>query len=267
MAFTYDGSSFYGWQRQKNASPTLQAEIEGVLSRICSSRVSVTASGRTDAGVHARIQVAHADIPAAKKEVGKRFKFERLLLGINALLPPSVRMLSIEEVPFHFHAQKNVERKTYLYFLATMPVCPPFLVKNMWHLRFPLDWRRMEKAAAMLEGAHYFKAFCDANSSAKTFDRTVFESELSREISIESFPWWGSGIDFTHQTGYRVYRVTGSGFLKHMVRCIVGTLVAIGQGRRTLVDLQRALETGERKYVGPTAPAHGLWLWDIRYRS
>ncbi len=262
MVLSYEGTDFFGWQRQVNATPTIQAEVEKVLSQICSMRLTVMSSGRTDSGVHARVQVIHTHIPAEKKEEHKSLPFERLFHGMNSLLPPSVRVLFIEEVTPEFHAIKSVEKKTYLYFLATTAVSPPALSRYMWHLRFPLDWELMQRAAEIFRGRHYFKAFCDANGSAKTFHRTVFESSLSDEISLGTFPWCAENSP----KGYRVFRVTGSGFLKHMVRSLVGTLVSIGQGRRTISNLHEALRTGERKLVGPTAPANGLWLWDIKYR-
>lgn len=249
--FSYDGTSYYGFQRQHNAQTTIQAALERVLSRLSSHRVSLLASGRTDAGVHARIQVAHCDVPA---QVVQRYDLERLEQSANAMLPRDIRIFRIEITSPKFHAIRDVKKKTYLYFIDPSPICVPELKNYVWSLRIPLNWAAIEKATAYLEGTHDFTAFCSSGSSVKTTKRTIYEAR------------WGKidGFGF-HSSSLVALRITGSGFLKHMVRTIVGTLVFIGQGRGKPELINKALSDKKRSTTGPTAPPQGLWLWDILY--
>lgn len=251
LYLSYDGSNMYGWQRQKNADRTIQQIVEQTLSKICACPVTCTSSGRTDAGVHARIQVAHALIPEARLTLIENGRF---ILAVNSLLPRNIRLHKAQVVPESFHAQRDVLRKTYLYFVDTSAVQVPALRQYSWNLRHPLDWKAIEKATQLLVGSHDFKAFCDADSSVKTTTRTLFEAEWGR---ISGFPFGPSEL--------RALRLTGNGFLKHMVRSITGTLVKVGEGKISHDQFKRALLSGNRKLVGPTAPPNGLWLWDILY--
>lgn len=251
LYFSYDGTPFHGWQRQANTPRTIQEEVERALSRIAGDKVTCTASGRTDSGVHARVQVAHAVLPQARLKLVEN---GRLVLAMNSVLPSGVRLLRAERVSPKFHAQRDVIRKTYLYFINPSPVQSPALSRYSWHLRLPLDWGAMAEATQGLEGTHDFKAFCDADASTKTSVRTIYEARWGL---VEAGPF-GAG---------RLYalRVTGNGFLKHMVRSLVGTLVHIGNGKAGPELVGKALRTQERKLAGPTAPPQGLWLWDILY--
>lgn len=258
---TYDGTSYNGWQRQKNTATTIQEILENKLSRIANTRVSVMSSGRTDAGVHARIQVAHATVPEAVLKLLEHSSpvpgESRLKQGLNSLLPPDIRILRIEHVADEFHALRDVTRKTYLYFIDPSPVQMPELRRYAWNLRLPLDWNAMEQATAPLVGRHDFKAFCGAGSDVKTTVRTLYEATWG------TMAWHG----VSHSTELRVLRLTGSGFLRNMVRSVAGTLVHIGNGKAKPGLVAGLLETGDRKLAGPTAPPHGLWLWDILYKS
>lgn len=253
IVMTYEGSPFHGWQRQLNTRDTIQEILETALSRISNARINCVASGRTDAGVHARVQVAHADVPSKLKGM---LQTGRLQHALNSLLPHTIRILGVSAAPSRFHAQKDVVKKTYLYFIDTTPVQWPSSKSYSWHLRFPLDWEAIEKATALLQGRHDFKAFSDSDGSAKTSVRILYEAR------------WGvvhPGGPFGTSGQWRVLRLTGNGFLKHMVRSIAGTLVKVGEGKISSETVQKALLTQDRNLVGPTAPANGLWLWDILY--
>lgn len=258
LYITYDGTRYKGWQRQLNTPDTIQEVIETKLSIIANGRVRMRASGRTDAGVHARIQVAHCDVPEhvarLAQAVSGPLQENRLKQSLNTLLPYNIRVLRIDVVPQSFHAARP-RKKTYLYFIDPSPVQLPEVRRYAWHLRFPLDWEAIEQATHVLEGHHDFKAFCGKGSAVKTTTRTLFEARWGVTV------WQG----ISHPVELKVLRLTGSGFLKHMVRSIAGTLVHIGNRKASPDLIPRLLETGDRAIVGPTAPAHGLWLWDIQY--
>lgn len=253
LYFTYDGTAYNGWQRQKNTPNTIQEVLENKISMLANTKVSILASGRTDAGVHARIQVAHVDVPNALVDAVE--PNVRLKKSLNSLLPLDIRILMIERVVESFHAITGVVKKTYLYFIDPNPIQLPELRAYSWHLRLPLDWPAIEEATGALAGEHNFKALCAADSSAKTSVRTLYEAH------------WGvvhwRGISASCEL--RALRLTGSGFLKHMVRSIAGTLMHIGNAKARPELISKCLSTGDRSLAGPTAPPHGLWLWDILY--
>ncbi len=258
---TYDGTFYHGWQRQLNTPKTIQEILETKLSIMSNARVSIMSSGRTDAGVHARIQVAHATVPDTVLRLLENpspiLGESRLVQGLNSLLPRDIRVLRIEQVAPDFHALRQIDKKTYLYFIDPSPVQLPELRDHAWHLRMPLDWKAVEKATKALAGRHDFKSFCAAGSSVKTTTRTLFEAYWG------TFKWRG----ISHTTELRVLRLTGSGFLRGMVRSVAGTLVFIGNRRAPPERVAQLLETPNRAGVGPTAPACGLWLWDVLYKK
>ena len=262
ILFSYEGTNYHGWQRQKDTRETIQEIFENKLSQIANTRLNIVSSGRTDTGVHARIQVAHVDVPTefAEKMLTRPAKhpngMNRLELALNGngMLPHKIRIWKVEKTAPKFHAQRDVRKKTYLYFIDTGPVQWPHLRNYAWHLRLPLDVKGMQSAALKLVGAHDFKAFCAADSSAKTTTRTLFESKVDF-VDIGGFA----------PTRLLVCRFTGNGFLKQMVRSMVGTLAMIGNGRAKPELISELLQHGRRNEVGNTAPPHGLWLWDILY--
>ncbi len=231
FSVTYDGTDFHGWQVQPDL-PTIQGTLEGVLGQIEGATVRVEGSGRTDAGVHARAQVAAVSltnpIPPAN-----------LRRAVNRLLPPSIRIFDVDEVHPQFHPRFDAVAKTYEYRIFRPEVCDPFQFRYVHHHPYPLDLDGMRRAAAGLEGEHDFTAFAasdpsDAEGRSKV--RTIFSSDIE-----ERGPLW-------------VYRVRGSGFLKHMVRNIAGYLIEVGKGNQPLDG-------------GPTVPAKGLTLWSVEYGS
>jgi tRNA pseudouridine38-40 synthase len=256
LYFSYDGTHYHGWQKQNNTPHTIQEVLNNKLSMVANARVATLASGRTDAGVHARVQVAHAIVPDTLIERLIVPDGTRLKQSLNSLLPPDIRILLIEQVPESFNALADTLKKTYLYFIDPSSVQWPQLRDYAWHLRFPLNYELMDEASKVLVGRHDFKALCASDSTAKTTVRTVHEAYW------DVFPWQTMG----NTTELRVFRITGTGFLKGMVRCIVGSLVAIGNGKAKPDLMSRCLETCDRKEAGPTAPPHGLWLWDVLYK-
>lgn len=240
IRLAYDGTDFHGWQVQPDL-PTIQGALEEILSEIEGAPVGVAGSGRTDAGAHALGQVAAFTLV-------NPIPPDNLRRAVNRLLPPAIRVLSVEEVPADFHPRFDAVAKTYEYRLYRGETCSPFLWRTVHHYPYPLNVERMTRMAALLTGEHDFTAFAAADErdlEARSKVRTIFESELCLE----------------DQT--LCYRVRGSGFLKHMVRNVVGTLVESGKGNLDEAGLI-ALLSGAGK-CGPTLPAKGLTLLSVEY--
>jgi tRNA pseudouridine38-40 synthase len=260
ITLSYDGTAFHGWQVQPGR-PTVQGTLAAALEKMTGERVLPQGSGRTDAGVHALEQVAsvalEAEIPA-----------ENLLRALNRALPQSIRALRVERVSERFHARRSAERKSYEYRIFERRVnaadeiaveeniCSPFLAPYVWDCRWALDVDRMSQAAAMLVGTHDFTSFAasdpelaqrEARAAGPNPVKTIFASTVEREDGLVR------------------YRVTGSGFLHHMVRNIVGTLVEIGRGSMRVEEIESILAARDRSAAGPTAPAQGLFLVSVEY--
>jgi tRNA pseudouridine38-40 synthase len=249
LVIAYDGADFHGWQRQPHAR-SIQEEIETRLSRITGSRVALHASGRTDAGVHAAGQVANfrTDCP---------IPCEGLVKAINDVLPPTIRVRHAEDVPGSFHARYRAKSKTYRYRILQAAICPPFLARYVYHHPYPLDWREMARAAGLLEGEHDFTSFAGDDHSGETPGRDPGNSNVRRIFY--------SRLELREKLSLLVYDVRGSGFLHHMVRNIVGTLLEVGSGKRSADDISAILEARDRSKAGPTAPASGLCLVRVEY--
>lgn len=238
----YDGADFHGWQVQPGL-PTIQGILEEVIGSIEGRRVHVIASGRTDAGAHAFAQVAAVSLESPIPP-------DNFRRAVNRLLPHSIRVNRVCEASPDFHARFDARRKAYEYRIYREEVCPPFERRFVYHHPYALDEPAMVNAAPLLEGEHDFTAFAasdekDALNGSKV--RTIFGSRLSRE---------GPTL---------VYRVSGSGFLKHMVRNITGVLIEVGKGNLTEKDVLARLVTGCGIKPGPTMPAGGLFLVSVDY--
>lgn len=240
----YDGTAYAGFQRQPN-QPTVQGELEGVLSRMHKEHVAVTGSGRTDAGVHARGQVIHF-------ESGLRLTDEAWLKALNAQLPSDIRVLSVRKVPPHFHARYDAKAKEYRYFIMNAPIQDPFYRRYTCHVPIKLDLGRMRQAAQLFVGTHDFTAFSSAQSQVTNKIRTIEQLEVKGDPSVPL----GQLV---------VIRCRGTGFLHHMVRMIAGTLIEVGKGKKSLSDVEMALKGKMRQLAGPVAPACGLFLWEVFY--
>ncbi len=241
LVLEYDGSALAGWQRQKNG-PTVQEHVEFALARMLGGRVEVVGASRTDAGVHASAQVAHFRTSnTAIPEHG----FRR---GLNSLLPPCVAVVSARQVGPEFHARFSALGKRYRYALIAGRERSPLMRARAWHRPHRLDLDRMRRAAAPLVGRHDFSAFRAAGCGAA--------HPVRRVTAIEIDPRGRERIDI---------EVRGEAFLRNMVRIIAGTLVEVGERRREPASVQAALEAGDRRRAGVTAPAHGLTLIEVMY--
>ena len=268
LTLSYDGAPYHGWQIQPDL-PTVQGTLQKALFDIVGESVLPQGSGRTDAGVHALGQVAsvslHAAIPAAN-----------LLRALNHALPPSIRVLSAQPMPSTFHARHSVLHKTYEYRLfehrratttGSQPIeriCSPFLAPYAWDCHWPLDLAAMQQAAADLCGTHDFTSFAASDpdltqrSQPQPDDadgpnpiKTIHTSTIDR-------------LD-AHHDDLLIYRVTGTGFLHHLVRNLVGTLVDIGRGFIPPSAISQILAARNRAAAGPTAPPQGLYLVQVAY--
>lgn len=243
LTLAYDGTEFVGWQRQANGR-SVQALLEEALSRVEEAPVTVVGAGRTDAGVHALGQVASVTLKNGLAALVLR-------RALNATLPPDVRVVAVEQESPDFNARFAVQSKTYRYRLICGEFISPFDRRFAWHLPGSLDAAEMQRAAARLEGRHDFAAFRSAGSDVTTTERTLFSSQLTLVKTAENEEIF--------------YEVTGDGFLRHMVRAVVGTLVEVGMGRLKAGDLTEILASRDRHRAGPTAPAHGLFLVAVSY--
>jgi tRNA pseudouridine38-40 synthase len=245
LILAYDGTDFRGWQRQPEG-PTIQACLEGALHKLTGAPTPVCGSGRTDAGVHAAHQVAN--FHTASTIPGSNF-----VRALNNLLPPTVRIKSAEDVAPTFHARYDVRRKTYRYRIVTTAVCSPLLWRFVYHYPYFLHRARMAQAAGLLEGEHDFTSFAAADAPAgeetPSNVRSVFRSRLL----------------WRPRSSMLVYEVTGKGFLRYMVRNIVGTLIEVGRGKLAPGDIPGVLAARDRRQAGPTAPAQGLCLMKVEY--
>jgi tRNA pseudouridine38-40 synthase len=258
LLLAYDGTDFLGWQRQA-VGPTVQGAVEDALSRIEGAPVGVAGAGRTDAGVHAAGQVASAEVTTA-------LDGPTLRRALNAVLPRAIRVLHVEDREAGFHARFSAHTKTYEYRIATGPVMNPFGQRYAWHVPFPLDGARMREAAGFLAGTHDFRAFRSTGTDVRTTVREILASSIEwRSLSVPDVsPGWAPHVPVAEGT-LITYRVTGTGFLRHMVRAIVGTLVEVGTGRVQVAQIPALLTGGARDAAGPTAPAAGLCLVGVDY--
>jgi tRNA pseudouridine38-40 synthase len=240
LILEYDGSQYHGWQRQHGVL-TIQEVVESRLEVMLGGAVGVRASGRTDAGVHARGQVVNFYSRT-------RLLVEEIHRGLNSLLPPDIVVLHAEEVPDSFHARFSAVRKTYEYRILNRPV-PSALERSFsWHIRHPLEVPSMRECLKCIEGTHDFSAFMAAGSSVKSTERNMYRAAI--ECS---------------DTEHLSLVFEANGFLRHMVRNLVGTVIEVGKKRRAPEEFSTILASKDRRLAGMTAPAHGLYLMAVQY--
>jgi tRNA pseudouridine38-40 synthase len=241
LTIAYDGTDFHGWQIQKN-KPTVQGEIVSVLRRLTQENVQLLGAGRTDAGVHALGQVGSFRTQSALSAV----EFQRAL---NALLPPAIRIVAVEETGPNFSARWSANGKVYRYRIYRGKVVPPFLWRYVLHYPFPLDEDTMRDAAARFVGMHDFTSFAastgsEDNDRERNMQREIFSTELQRTEDGEEL--W--------------FTVHGRSFLRYMVRKMVGSLLEVGRGKLTPSDIDKLYEMKDRSKSGPTVPPQGLFM-------
>ncbi len=241
MTFTYDGSKFKGYQKQPR-SKTVQGEIEKALQKMSGDKVDIYASGRTDAGVHALNQRAHFDL-------NMNITVSKLKQALNSLLPDTIYVKNIEEVSEMFHARFNVKAKEYIYKI-NMGEYDPIEKDYVYQYNKKLDVVAIERALKYIEGTHDFKSFTKADDEKDNYVRTIVQTNLFRDLK-------------------NVNKITisflGTGFMRYMIRNIVGTLIEIGEGRRKSEDIIEILEAKDRRKAGITAKPEGLYLKDVFY--
>ena len=240
LIVAYDGTDYCGWQIQPNGI-TVEEVLNRALSRLTGEEIRVIGASRTDAGVHARGNIAVLDtastIPA-----------ERFAYAVNPLLPEDIVVLKSEEVPQDWHPRYQNSVKTYEYRILNREMPDPLKRKYTWHVSFPLDIDKMREAAEHLKGQHDFRSFCSVHTAVKTTVRTIYTLDIVK-----------SGDEI-------IIRISGNGFLYNMVRIIAGTLAEVGRGFRTPEDVRDLLTAKEREQAGATAPPQGLTLIRIEYR-
>ncbi|PYV16285.1 MAG: tRNA pseudouridine(38-40) synthase TruA [Acidobacteria bacterium] len=249
LVIAYDGTNFRGWQRQPHG-PTVQGTLESALAKMTGHELQVHGSGRTDAGAHAAAQVANFKTECP-------FPAPNLLRALNNLLPGSIRVREVAEVADSFHARHSARAKTYRYRILQAPVALPFISPFVYHYPYPLDRKRMAEAARWVEGEHDFTSFAAAKDLSDS-DRENFPGSAVRRIYSSRFLW-------RPKLQMLVYEIRGSGFLHHMVRNLVGTLIEVGRGKLQPRDMLRIFEAQDRSQAGPTAPASGLFLVNVEY--
>ena len=235
----YDGSRYHGWQTQPTAA-NVQSLVEQALSGIAAQPVAVICAGRTDAGVHAAGQVVHFDSAARRPA-------SAWLLGANSELPPDISLRWVVDVPEHFHARFSAVSRCYRYWILNRRVRSALAAGRAWSVHRPLDEQAMQAAATLLLGEHDFSSFRAAECQAHSPVRRVTEATVSR------------------QGDWLCVQMRANAFLHHMVRNVVGLLVAVGRGERPPGHAAALLQARDRRLGEATAPAHGLYLWQVEY--
>ena len=240
LVVAYDGTRYHGWQQQKNGL-TVQEVIEKSLQVMTELPVKLLASGRTDAGVHALNQVCNF-------ETRSQIPVDALQRGLNALLPADILIKDAAAVSLTFHSRYRAKSKTYEFRILNRQHPDIFRRSALWHIRFPLDVEKMSECLSLLKGTHDFSAFKSSGSANTDPVRTMLTAGIEKD-----------------EDGVLRVVLEGNGFLRHMVRNIVGTLVDVGRGRMDIKDFGEVLESGDRGLAGMKAPPQGLFLMAVKY--
>ncbi len=261
LTLAYDGTDFSGWQVQPGER-TVQGELQGALGRVTGESPLPQGSGRTDAGVHALGQVASFAL-AAPIPPGN------LLRALNRTLPAAIRVVEAKMAPGAFHARHSAVAKTYEYRIFREAICPPTLARYVHHCPWPLDDWELKKSARLFEGEHDFLSFAATDPDLKTRGLVLDEASETGEEPVKGAVRTIFSSGWERRTGEAgellVYRVRGNGFLHHMVRNLVGTLIDVGRGKLKAEMIPGILEARARTAAGPTAPARGLFLHSVEY--
>ena len=239
ITLSYDGTRYHGWQVQPNG-PSVQEKLQWALSTILRQDIQVTGAGRTDAGVHARMMVAHFDVETISYEL------HDLTYKLNRLLPQDIAIQKMEPVSDEMHARFSATSRTYHYYIHT--VKDPFLRAYSCELHYPLDFQLMNEAAAILMTYEDFGAFCKAHADVKT---TLCHITAAQWHQTSPSSWY--------------FEITANRFLRNMVRAVVGTLIDVGRGRLSLDDFRKVVEGKRRTEAGESMPANALFLEEVKY--
>jgi tRNA pseudouridine38-40 synthase len=257
ITLAYDGSEFHGWQIQPEM-PTMQGTLADCLKRLTGEDVLPQGSGRTDTGVHALAQVASVYLETAIPE-------RNFVVALNNLLPRTIRVSSVAEMPAEFHARHSARAKTYRYRIYRGDICPPFLARYVCHDPYPMNEEALMRASESVVGTHDFTSFAasDPERNARIAAGTANDAEarfgsVSNVRTIHSSQWMRTDQEL-------IYTVRGDGFLHHMVRNLVGTFLLVGKGSLKIADVPAILEARNRSAAGPTAAACGLYLVNVEY--
>jgi tRNA pseudouridine38-40 synthase len=240
LLIEYDGTNYIGWQVQPKG-PTIQGVLEERLGLLTREKIKLFGSGRTDSGVHAICQVAHFKTESSMET-------QKMQRALNSLLPPDIVIQKMEEVGESFHARRHSKSKVYEYRILNRNLRTVFDRGYVWHIPQKLDFKEMGMATKYLIGEHDFSSFRSVGSPTRTTVRKVIRAE------------WKRG-----RSGLVRFEIEANGFLKQMVRAIIGTLVEVGKGKMSAVEFRKILESKERSKAGATAPAHGLFLKEVKY--
>ena len=238
VTFSYDGTRYHGWQIQPNGD-SVQARLQGALSTLLRQEIGVTGAGRTDAGVHARMMVAHFDYDGA-------LDCTQLTYKLNRLLPYDIAVEKVEPVSEEMHARFSATSRTYHYYIHTTK--DPFCRAYSCELHYPLDFQKMNEAGLLLTGYDDFGAFCKAGADVKT---TLCHVTEARWVQTSPTTWY--------------FCITANRFLRNMVRAVVGTMIDVGRGRLSLVDFCKVIEGKRRTEAGESMPGNALFLEKIVY--
>ncbi|MCK9275788.1 MAG: tRNA pseudouridine(38-40) synthase TruA [Syntrophales bacterium] len=240
ITIEYDGTRYNGWQRQPNGT-TIQELLETAVEKIVNHKIKIIGSGRTDAGVHAINQIANFRTGSAIPEYN-------LVRAINSMLPPDIAVKDLVEAEESFHARYDAKCKLYVYYLYNREVRSPLLDRYSWHYRGRLDTEKMQEALEGIKGTHNFSSFCASGDDAADHVRTVFDASV------------------THcKNGMITFMIEADGFLRYMVRNIVGTLIEAGNDKISPGEIKNILASENRNMAGITAPPRGLFLKEVRY--
>jgi tRNA pseudouridine38-40 synthase len=255
MELQYDGTGLHGWARQEGLS-TVEGCLEAALQTVLGYAPKLRVAGRTDAGVHARRQVVSLLLPT-------KADLARLRASLNALTPPGIAVTGICPAPEAFDARRDATSRSYRYFLWMGSVAPPFWSRYCWQTSRGLDLKALAAAATAVEGRHDFTAFTPAETEHMFFEKLVLHCRWRRVAG----GFVGGSVGRGMGAGSPIcLEIEAGSFLRHMVRSLVGTMVEIGEGTRDLESFRLLLRGASREAGGFTAPAQGLFLWDVKYR-
>jgi tRNA pseudouridine38-40 synthase len=257
IAMAYDGSEFHGWQVQPGLR-TIQGTLADCIWRVTGEDVLPQGSGRTDAGVHALAQVASVQIESAIPE-------RNLVIALNDILPPSVRVNSVELAPDDFHARHSAKAKTYRYHIYRADICPPFRARYVYHDPYPMDEEALMRSSEHVVGKHDFTSFAASDPDRSTRIKETREDDQASAFGIPTNIRTIHSSQWVRTDEELIYTVRGDGFLHHMVRNLMGTFLRVGKGALKIDALPAILEARNRSAAGPTAAARGLYLVSVEY--